>query len=50
MTVRDRRILPQVLFVFTSGKGGEGVEALENIKLEKNEENMQGRGGLVNLT
>ena len=40
--LRDHRILPQVLFIFTLGKGGEGVEALENIKLEnKPEENMQ---------
>ena len=48
--LRDRRFLPQVLFVCTSGKeGGEGVEALENRKLEeKPEENMQGGGCLVN--
>ena len=51
LLVRDRRFLPQVLFVCTSGKeGGEGVEALENRKLEeKPEQNMQGaRGGLIN--
>ena len=34
--VTDHRILPQFLFACTSGKGGEEVEALENIKLEKN--------------
>ena len=45
--IRDHRILPQVLFVCTSGKGGEGVEGSENMKLEeKPEENEQGGRGL----
>ena len=39
---RDHRFLTQGLFVCTSGKGGEGVEASENRKLkEKPEENIQ---------
>ena len=32
---RNHRFLPQGLFVFTSGNGGEGVEAWENRKLEE---------------
>ena len=45
-SVRDRKEMPQVLFVFSSRKGGgEGVEARENTKPEKKHEENGGRGG-----
>ena len=41
ISIRDRKEMPQVLFVIPSGKRGEGVEAPENSKPEEN-----GGGGL----
>ena len=43
--LRDSLLLPQVLFLWSKKKGGEGVEATENGKLvEKPEENGMGEG------
>lgn len=43
--IRDRLLIPQVLFFVVQEKGGEGVEATENGKLvEKPEENGVGGG------
>ena len=43
--LRERKEMPQVLFVFSSRKGGEGVEARENTKPEKKREECEGEGG-----
>ena len=40
--LRDPRLIPQVLFVFSSRKQGEGVSASENTKLEKKLEENKG--------
>ena len=37
---RDRLFLPQVLFLWSKKKGGEGVEATENAKLVEKPEEM----------
>ena len=51
-TVRDRQEIPQVLFVFSSRKGGRGLRLAGNTKPEeKLEENRGGGGGgLMKLT
>ena len=42
--LRDRLLIPQVLFFFLSEKmGGEGVETSENLKLE---EKLEEKGGM----
>ena len=44
--VRDRLLIPQVLFFSVRENGGEGVETSENLKLEEKPEENGGRGGL----
>ena len=47
VSLRDRLLIPQVLFfLWSKRKGGEGVEASENGKLEEKPEENGGEGGL----
>ena len=43
--LRDRLLIPQVLFFSVGENGGEGVETSENLKLEEKPEENGGRGG-----
>ena len=40
--IRDRLLIPQVLFFLSEKMGGEGVETSENLKLEEKPEENEG--------